>query len=258
MIAILLCAGFATRMHPLTENFPKPLLEIGGRAVLDYLADQIIGFRDLDSIYVVTNNRFFHRFVAWGERREAEITERGISLHIYNDGAKSARDRLGAVGDLGFVLNSAQQNEGALVAAGDNIFLFDLTPYWEKFLQDDKSYIFALPTDDAERLRRTGVVELGPERRVTAFHEKPEHQPTNLACPALYFLRTGALKLVSEYLSRPEAGDEIGHLISYLVERGRIYAFEAEGEAIDIGTVESYEKAKELLSNETAVPPKQE
>ncbi len=247
MIAILLCAGFATRMHPLTENFPKPLLEIGGRTVLDHLIDRIIGFRDLRSIHVVTNNRFFPRFVAWAEKREAEITARGISLHLYNDGIDSARDRLGAVGDLGFVLDIVGKNEGALVAAGDNIFLFDLMPYWEKFLNSERSYIFAIHTEDTKKLTRTGVIELGPGRVVAVFHEKPEHPPSNLACPALYFLRPSALKLVSDYLSLPDARDEIGHFISYIAEHGIIHAFETEGEAVDIGTIESYERAKKTL-----------
>lgn len=251
MIAILLCAGFATRMHPLTKNFPKPLLEIGGRPTLDYLIDRIVGLRNLDSIHVVANKRFFPDFLSWGEKNEAEITERGISLHIYSDGIENPEDRLGAAGDLGFAVKRINYQTGALVAAGDNILRFSLDSYWEKFLCDRKSYVFAVPTEDREKIKRTGVIEVDSDNRVTAFHEKPEKPPSNLACPAVYFLTPEALGLIAEYLNRLDAGDEIGLFIEYLVKREKVYAFYDPGEAVDIGTIESYERAKETFGNET-------
>ena len=251
MIAILLCAGFATRMHPLTKNFPKPLLDIGGRATLDYIIDRIAGLRDLDSIYIICNKRFFPDFLSWGEEKVAEITERGISLHIYNDGVENPEERLGAVGDLGFVLNSMNKKTGALVAAGDNIFRFSLDPYWEKFLDDGRSYVFAVPTEDRERIKRTGVLEVDSDNRVRAFHEKPEKPPSNLACPAIYFLTPEALALTDEYLIRPDAGDDIGLFIAYLVQKEKVYAFNDPGEVIDIGSIESYKHAKETFVKET-------
>lgn len=247
MIAIILCAGFATRMHPLTENFPKPLLEVGGKPVLDHLTEQIMEFGGLESIYVVTNNRFFPVFLAWAEKREKRIAGKGVSLHIYNDGADKPAERLGAAGDLAFVLNSINEVDGALVAAGDNIFTFSLKPYWEMFVSGDKSYVLAVRTEDRERLKRTGVLELGEENRVTAFHEKPERPPSEYACPALYFLKPEALALIDEYLSSPEAADDIGLYVSYLAVRSGLYAHVVEGDTIDIGSIESYEKAKSVF-----------
>lgn len=247
MIAILLCAGFATRMYPLTKDFPKPLLDIGGRPVLDYLIDRIAGLRGLDSIHVVTNKRFFSEFVSWGEKKRAEITERGISLHIYNDGVENPEDRLGAVGDLGFVLNTIDKKTAAIVAAGDNVFRFSLDPYWERFLDSGRSYVFAVPTEDGERLKRTGVIEVKADNRVSAFYEKPEKPPSNLACPAIYFLTPEALDLTAEYLARHDAGDEIGFFISYLAQREKVYAFYDPGDVVDIGTTESYIRAKKTF-----------
>lgn len=247
MIAIILCAGFATRMHPLTEDHPKPLLELGGKPVLDHLTEQIMEFRGLESIYVVTNNRFFPVFLKWAEEREKKIAGRGVSLHIYNDGANEPAERLGASGDLAFVLNSINKVDGALVAAADNIFTFSLKPYWERFISGDKSYVLAVRAADTEKLKRTGVLELGEGNRVTAFHEKPERPPSEYACPALYFLKSEALALIDEYLSTPEAADDIGLFISYLAERSGLYAHVVEGETIDIGTIESYENAKTIF-----------
>jgi len=247
MIAIILCAGFATRMYPLTENYPKPLLEIGGKPVLDHLIEQIMEFGGIESAYVVTNNRFFPVFLEWAEEREKIIAGKGVSLHIYNDGADEPADRLGAAGDLAFVLNSIRNLGGALVAAGDNIFAFSLKPYWEMFVSGDKSYVLAVRTEDTERLKRTGVLELGEGNRVTAFHEKPDRPPSEYACPAFYFLKPEALALIYEYLSTPEAADDIGLFISYLAENSGLYAHVVEGDTIDIGTIESYENAKSVF-----------
>ncbi len=218
------------------------------KPVIDYVIGQIRDFSGLDAILIVTNDRFFKHFLAWAETSRDAITERGISLYIMNDGVGSAERRLGAAGDLGFAVNSLLRNDGSVVAAGDNIFRFPLKPFWDKFLSSDRSYVLALPTEDTQRLRRTGVLELDRDGRVTAFHEKPENPPSNFACPALYFLKPGALERIHGYMSSPDARDEIGYFISYLAEHDDIYAIRAEGEAIDIGTVESYERAKRILS----------
>jgi glucose-1-phosphate thymidylyltransferase len=248
MMAILLCAGFATRMYPLTADTPKPLLEVGGKPVIEHLIGQIITFSGLDSIYIVTNDRFFANFITWGEKIQEAITGKGLSLHVYNNGATKPGDRLGAAGDLGFVLDNISRNKGALVSAGDNIFRFPLKPYWEKFRRGENSYVIALQTKDKERLGKTGVLELDPDDRVQAFHEKPQSPPTDFACPALYFLRPGSLDMVRDYLASPGAKDEIGYFISYLARHDVIYAFRTEGETIDIGTIEAYEMAKKQLS----------
>lgn len=112
----------------------------------------------------------------------------------------------------------------------------------------DKSLVLALPTDDSRKLRRTGVLELDEEGRVLAFHEKPETPPSNLACPALYFLKPEPLGIIHEYLASPGAGDEIGCFISYIAGHSDIYALLTEGDAIDIGTIEAYESAKTILA----------
>lgn len=253
MNAILLCAGFATRMTPLTKDFPKALLPVGGKPVIDHLIEQFLDFRGLDSVYVVTNDRFFKQFLEWGEKSSRAITGRGISLHILNDGAGRPESRLGAAGDLGFAVKHMRPGEDAVVAAGDNIFRFSLGPCWEKFITGDKCLVLALPTDDALKLKRTGVIELDEKGRVLAFHEKPETPPSNLACPAIYFLKPGSLRLIDEYLSSPGARDEIGYFISYIAGHGDIYALRTGGEAIDIGTIETYERAKTMLSGEPVI-----
>lgn len=253
MIAILLCAGFATRMYPLTKNFPKPLLPVAGRPVLDYLMEQIIGLPKIKSIHVVTNARFFDHFVEWRGKWLPDMEGRGITLHIHNDGSTNNDNRLGAVADLAFVLHSIQVTSGALVAAGDNISRFSLKPIWQKFLDGDKNYLLALHENDTNRIKRTGVLELGPDDRVVRFHEKPKDPPSSWTCPAIYFLRPSALRRVDDYLALPDAQDAPGYFISYLVAKEPVYAIRIMGKSIDIGTIESYEEANAILSREPVV-----
>ena len=253
MIAILLCAGFATRMYPLTKNFPKALLPVAGRPALDYLVEQILELPGMKSISLVTNARFLAHFIEWRNKWQREIKARGISLRIYNDGTTDNDNRLGAVADLALVLNSIKVADGVLVAAGDNIFRFSLKPLWQKFLENDKNYVVAIPESDPNRLRLTGVIELGSDGRVLKFHEKPENPPSLWVCPALYFLKPPALLLVDEYLSQPNAQDAPGYFISYLVNREPVHAIRVNSKAMDIGTIESYEEANALLLKEPVI-----
>jgi len=253
MIAILLCAGFATRMYPLTKNLPKPLLQVAGRPALDYLMGQIMEFPEIESVHLVTNARFFNRFVEWKDKWQRETKQRGISLHLHNDGTTDNDNRLGAVADLAFVLHSIGADAGAIVAAGDNIFRFLLKPIWQRFLESDRNYLIAIPETDPNRLRRTGVLELGTDDRVLRFHEKPKDPPSSWVCPAIYFLQPSALHLVDEYLDHPDAQDAPGYFISYLVTKEPVYAIKVWGKAMDIGTIESYGEANAILSREPVI-----
>jgi NDP-sugar pyrophosphorylase family protein len=153
------------------------------------------------------------------------------------------------------VLHSIEVTTGALIAAGDNIFRFSLKPLWQKVLENDKNYVVAIPESDPNKLRRTGVIELGSDDRVLKFHEKPENPPSPWVCPALYFLQPSALPLVDEYLGQPNAQDAPGHFISYLVNREPVYAIKVNSKATDIGTIESYEEANAVLLREPVILP---
>ncbi|HKJ26244.1 MAG TPA: sugar phosphate nucleotidyltransferase, partial [Anaerolineales bacterium] len=164
MIAILLCAGFGTRMYPLTEQVAKALLPVGGRPVLDYLMDQILAMEGLEEIHLVANNRFYSQFETWQKEIAPRLESAGITLTLYNDGVNSNEDRLGAVGDLHFVLEKGNLwGKRALVLAGDNIFMFDLVPLWRQFVQDSKNRILGIVEEDPAVLRRTGVIGMAED-----------------------------------------------------------------------------------------------
>lgn len=248
MIAILLCAGFGTRMYPLTENVAKALLPVAERPVLDYLLDQLLEMDGLEEIHLVANNRFISQFEDWRLTVQSRLDAAGVSLSLYNDGVNTNEERRGAVGDLHFVLSKGDLwNKPALVLAGDNIFLFDLVPLWRQFRQEQKNRILGIVEDDLEILRHTGVIAVGEDERVSAFVEKPQEPPTNIFCPPVYFLLPEALHQVVTYDQSDHSMDAIGNFARFLVEQDEVYAFRVEGKRLDIGSMADYERANRLL-----------
>jgi len=249
MIAVLLCAGFATRMYPLTEDFPKPLLPVAGRPVIDYLMDQISGLPGLRTVHVVTNAKFLHHFENWQSTWAHANPDKPITIRLHNDGATSNENRLGASIDLQLVFHRIYAPSKVLVSAGDNIFMFSLVSLWEQFLKNDHHYTVALPQKDPMKLKKTGVLELGKDNRVLNFYEKPEQPPSTWCCPALYFFQPSAWAVLDAFVESTGNTDAPGFFIQYLCQKEEVYAFKPDGYHIDIGTIDSYRQADQLLQN---------
>ena len=247
MIAVILCAGFATRMYPLTRDFPKPLLPVGGRPVIDYLMDQLAGLPELKTVHIVTNDRFINHFQEWLKKWIAGNRHNSIKIQLHNDGATSNKNRLGASSDLQFVFHRVAKPSQVLVSAGDNIFQFSLTPIWNQFVKSNHHYIIALPENNLQKLKKSGVPELEADDRVLKLHEKPEHPPTNWFCPPLYFLQPSAWSKLDSFIESKGNKDAPGHFIAYLCQQENIYAYNPDGSRIDIGDIDSYEQAKRLI-----------
>jgi len=247
MIAVILCAGFATRMYPLTENFPKPLLTVAGRPVLDYLMDQIVDLPRVEAIHIVSNAKFFDHFCRWRSTREESGEFGEMTVHIHNDGATDNQNRLGAAVDLRFVLNTIDRPGRVLVSAGDNIFRFPLKPLWEKFLDSHRHHIVALPETDRALLQGTGVLELGEKDRVLRLHEKPKLAPSTWICPPLYFFQPSVWSQVESFVRTSGDHDAPGHFIDYLCQREPVDAFRLNATRLDIGSVDSYQAADRQL-----------
>lgn len=242
MKAIILAAGYATRLYPLTKNRPKPLLEIGGKPILQYLLEKIEPLELVDEVIIVTNDRFYHQFADWvaGFVYSKKII-------VLNDGTTANENRLGAIADLCFALEERQLDEDLLVLAGDNLFDFALTDFVAYYQKVRADCITAHQLDDLEELRKTGVIETNGEGRVLSFAEKPMDPRSNLAVPPFYIYRRDTIPLLKEYLQAGENPDAPGNFIPWLLKRKKVYAFRFEGARYDIGTLESYRRVNELF-----------
>jgi glucose-1-phosphate thymidylyltransferase len=235
MKGVLLCAGFGTRMHPLTENTAKPLLPVAGRPILDHLLDHLRPW--LDGFVVVSNRRFFAHFAAWAP---ADCT-------VLDDGAERNETRLGGVGDLALAIAHTGTREPLLVASGDNLYRGSLASLFEAHAREPRNLVLVHDEHDLARLRRTGVPELAADGRLLALHEKPHDPPSQLACPLLYILQPNALELVGRYLRETGDADSLGGLIGWLCTRTAIWAHRLDGARLDVGDKASYAAAAEWL-----------
>jgi glucose-1-phosphate thymidylyltransferase len=245
LFAILLCAGHATRLHPMTRNFPKHLLPVAGRPVIDYIVEQIVSFNGLDGIHIVTNARFFHLFEDW-----KNIWSQNVHITIHNDGVTSNQKRLGPSGDLQFVLKRMERPSQVMVAAADNIFRFRLEPLWEKFRKSGNHYIVGLSESDKDVLKKTGVPVIGENDRVLRLFEKPENPVCNWAVPQLYFFQPSVWARMDEFHANGLRRGEKEHFLDYLCQKESLFIFKVYGSRFDIGNIQSYREADSCLQRE--------
>ena len=208
MKAIILAAGYATRMYPLTKDKPKALLPIGGKVMLDYLMDEVATIREIDTVYIVTNSRFAGQFSAWAEEAAARYPR--LKLDVLDDGTDSNENRLGAVGDIRFVLDHRPVDDDLLVAASDNFFTFPLQDMVDDFKAHGRDTLLGQHLGWVEDLKRFAVATLDESARVTALVEKPQQPPTDVGIYALYLYKRETVPLIYQYLDEgnpPDAPD---------------------------------------------------
>ncbi len=252
--ALILAAGYATRLYPLTKNFPKPLLEVGPKTILDYLVDQLREIPEIEECYLVTNHRFTGHFEDWARKRMEEArrevkAHKGIRLDILDDGTSSNEDRLGAVGDIRFVIQERGISEDLLVCAADNIFQFSVAGFVSAFKKRQAAHICVRKIEDLADRRRRGIAVLGEEDRVVEFKEKPENPKSHWAAPPLYMYPAATLARIEQYLEEGGTSDAPGHLIEWLCTVEPVYAYRVDGEVLDIGNPESLAEARAAMGS---------
>lgn len=240
MKAVVLAAGYATRLYPLTLDRPKPLLEVGGRPMLDWVLERLQAM-GVDETIVVTNAKFTPHFTEWAKEKDR--------VTVVNDGTTSNDDRLGAIGDLGFVLDGLGLDDDLVVVAGDNLFTDDISGFGAYGREVDAPVIAIHDVGDVELMREYNQVEVDSAGRVLFMEEKPEQARTTLAAVALYFYPRHVLPLVEQYLAEGNNPDQPGRLPSWLYERTPVYAWRFPGDWYDIGSKEQLKEADRLLSS---------
>ncbi len=243
MKAIILAAGYATRLYPLTKDFPKPLLKVGGEAILDHIIPKIERVSQIDGIYVISNHRFYNFFLDWAH--QAGYSKR---IKIIDDLTTTNENRLGAIADLWFAIEREKLAEDLLVMAGDNLFDFEVTAMVDFYQKKGTDIITAHEVNDLERLQRTGVVLIDEESKVIGFDEKPVSPKSNLAVPPFYiYQKSTVLHSIKKYLDEGNNPDAPGNFIPWLIKQKPVHVYRFNGERYDIGAMESYEKVNDLF-----------
>src|SRR5437762_681625 len=120
MNLVILAAGYATRLYPLTLTQPKPLLPVAGQPMIDYVLDNLAPIGGIRRVYVVTNAKFAGQFQKWADGYRA--TKSKLDFTIVNDGSTDDSNKLGAIGDLHLVITREKVDDDLVVVAGDNLF----------------------------------------------------------------------------------------------------------------------------------------
>ena len=244
MKAIILCAGYATRLYPLTKNFPKALLPIEeNKPIINYILEQFESIEAISDVYIVTNSKFYSFFTEWEKNFRQNFKK---SIMIINNGTKEEEDRLGAIGDINFVINDKNIKQDTVIIAGDNFFDFYLKDVYNFFENNKKDTVCTMKVLEKEKLKSMGVAEINENGKITSLIEKPENPQTNDAVFAIYFYKKETINLFSKYLEEGNPRDAPGHFLSWLYKRKDVLAYSIKGNCYDIGTIKSYEQVRKI------------
>jgi glucose-1-phosphate thymidylyltransferase len=238
MTLLILAAGYATRLYPLTLDTPKPLLEVAGRPILDHVLDKLqpIG---LERAYLVTNSKFADQFHEWAAGRE---------IAVIDDGTDSEETRLGAIGDIALVIREEEIGDDLVVVAGDNLFSESLEGFGVLAREKDAPVLAVHDVGDLERIKDYNAIEIDSEGRVVFFEEKPAEPRSTLTGIALYFYPSRTLPLIERYVAEGLNPDQPGRLVEWLYPQTPVYTWPVPGLWFDIGSKEQLAEADRIFS----------
>lgn len=237
MKCLVLAAGYATRLYPLTENFPKPLLKVGEKTILDWLLDDIDTCGAVDEYVIISNHKYYPHFIEWAKTKP-------YNIFVVDDGTVDNENRLGAVKDIQFAIEKNNINEDILVIAGDNVLDFSLTEFIGYSLKKNASCIMRYFEPVYEKLIKCGVVTIDETDKILSMTEKSTEPASNWCCPPFYYYCADDVPLIKKGIESGCAVDAPGSFAAWLSARTDVYAMEMPGKRYDIGNIQSYEKVQ--------------
>ena len=246
MKVIILAAGYATRLYPLTLTQPKPLLPVAGKPLIDHVLDNLAPIGGIDRIYVVTNAKFADHFQKWATDYHAHKAK--LNFTIVNDRSTDDSNKLGAIGDIRFVLKTQNVTDDIIVVAGDNLFSDSLLDFG-RLCREKKAPVLAVyDVGDLEQIKKYNAISLDGEGRITFFEEKPKNPASTLTGIALYYYPESTLPLIEQYVAEGNNPDQPGRLIQWLYPRVPVYTWRVPGLWYDIGSKETLEEANRIFA----------
>lgn len=247
MNILILAAGYATRLYPLTLTKAKPLLDVAGKPMIDWVLDNLAPISDIENVYVVTNNKFAADFQAWAD----DYVKRQPKLHfkIINDGSTNDQDKLGAIGDINLVV----EREGLaasdlVVVAGDNLFSEPLEDF-ARFCKGKQAVLATYDVKDLEAIKKYNAIEVNCQGVITHFEEKPAEPKSTRTGIALYYYSKETVAQFAKYIAEGNNPDQPGRFVQWLYTRIPVHTYEVPGTWFDIGSKETLEEANGIFAH---------
>jgi glucose-1-phosphate thymidylyltransferase len=246
MKVIILAAGYATRLYPLTLTQPKPLLPVAGKPMIEYVLDNLAPILGIDRIYVVTNAKFAGHFQKWADHYSA--TKSKLNFTIVNDGSTDDTNKLGAIGDINYVLKTQNVEDDIIVVAGDNLFSHKLEEFGKVCREKNAPVLALYDVGNLEEIKKYNSISTDTEGRITFFEEKPKNPTSTLTGIALYYYPKSILPLIRQYIAEGNNPDQPGRLVQWLYPRTPFYTWKVPGIWYDIGSKETLEEANQIFA----------
>ena len=246
MKLLILAAGYATRLYPLTETQPKPLLPVAGKPMIEHVLDNLAPIGDIDQVLVVTNAKFASHFQRWADGYRA--TKARLNFTIINDGSTDDSNKLGAIGDMSLVLKREKIKDDLIVVAGDNLFSQSVEEFGAFCRKVNAPVLGVYDVGDLEQIKKYNSISIGPDGRITFFEEKPKNPTSTLTGIALYYYPKSVLPLIDQYVTEGNNPDQPGRLIQWLYTRTPVYTWQVPGLWFDIGSKENLEEANRIFA----------
>jgi glucose-1-phosphate thymidylyltransferase len=254
MKVIILAAGYATRLYPLTLTKPKPLLPVAGKPMIDYVLDNLAPIPGIDRIYVVTNNKFASHFQDWAD--DYGSAKSGLNFTIVNDASTDDSNKLGAIGDLHLVLKQQKVDDELIVIAGDNLFSESLAPFGRVCRERKAPVLGVYDVQSLEQAKKYGVVKLDAQGKIISFEEKPKEPASTLIGIALYYYPKATLPMIHQYIAEGNNPDQPGRFVQWLYPRQAVYTWTVPGIWFDIGSKETLDEANQIFAKNQPSPAK--
>lgn len=246
MNVLILAAGYATRLYPLTLTQPKPLLPVAGKPMIEYVLDNLAPIEGIDQVFVVTNAKFAGHFQQWADAYNTG--PRRFRFKIINDGSTDDSNKLGAIGDMHLVLTREQLADDLIVVAGDNLFNQGLGDFGAFCRKKDAPVLAVYDVGNLEEIRKYNSISIAEDGRITYFEEKPANPTSTLTGIALYYYPRASLPLIRQYVAEGNNPDQPGRLVQWLYTRTPVYTWRVPGLWYDIGSKETLEEANRIFA----------
>jgi glucose-1-phosphate thymidylyltransferase len=246
MKVLILAAGYATRLYPLTLTQPKPLLAVAGQPMIEYVLDNLAPMGGIDRVYVVTNAKFAGQFQEWSERYRAAKTK--LDFTIVNDGSTDDSNKLGAIGDMHLVITREKVEDDLMVVAGDNLFSESLQDFGRYCREKNAPVLAVYDVGNLQEITKYNSITIDPSGKITFFEEKPKKPTSTLTGIALYYYPKSTLPLIRQYVADGNNADQPGRLVQWLYQRTPVYTWRVPGLWFDIGSKETLEQANTIFA----------